>query len=480
MQSRNRRYLWLMIGSILVLALVQFFWLESVYRDYKNSLKQETRLLFASTVTGMLDSLVLKEMKPVFIQGVPDTMYLDKFSFQDTLKNIRIEVRKEENKEDTLLIKEQQKIRIFTSGDQISKDSVYKIFRPLIQGIDSLKGENRFTFSMDRQSLDPGQIEKTFNEVLAASGYPLQARVKRFNLMQETEKIPDKAISLEEIRIPFGTRIIGYIESYQGFLIQKMLMPVLFALLVLLFISWSMIAMYRNMLKQQRLNLLKNDIISNITHELKTPVSTVSIVLESLENFGVNDKPETRKEYIQIAKNELKRLTAIAENILKSSVLEKEQKLSFATLDLDILLEEKIQSFKPILESRAFEFRYIKEGNDFKIKGDSEQLGLVVYNLLDNAVKYSKDDKNIVISLKEKDNKVIIQVMDKGIGIPEAYQKEIFEKFIRVPQQDLHDVKGYGLGLAQVAAIVQAHKGKISLESQVGKGSTFTLQFLKL
>jgi two-component system, OmpR family, phosphate regulon sensor histidine kinase PhoR len=480
MQGRNKQYLWLITGSILVLALVQAFWLESVYRDYRNSLKQETRLLFATTVTGMLDSLVLKEMKPVFIPGVADTIYFDKFSFQDTLKNIRIEVRKEENKEDTLFIKGQQKIRIFTSGDQILKDSVYKIFRPLIQGIDSLTGENRFTFSMDRQSLDPVQIEKRFNEVLAANRYPLLARVKRFNMMQESEKIPDNAISLEEIRIPFGTRIIGYIDSYQGFLVQKMLMPVLFALLVLLFISWSMIAMYRNMLKQQRLNLLKNDIISNITHELKTPVSTVSIVLESLENFGINDKPETRKEYIQIAKNELKRLTAIAENILKSSVLEKGQKISFTDLNLDILLEEKIQSFKPILESLAFEFSYIKEGNDFKIQGDSEQLGLVVFNLLDNAVKYSKDEKNIMISLKEKDSKVIIQVKDKGIGIPEAYQKEIFEKFIRVPQQDLHDVKGYGLGLAQVATIVYAHKGKISLESQVGKGSTFTIQFLKL
>jgi two-component system, OmpR family, phosphate regulon sensor histidine kinase PhoR len=479
MQSRNRRYLWLMIGSILVLAMVQTFWLESVYRDYKNSLKQETRLLFATTVTGMLDSLVLKEMKPVFIPGVPDTIFLDKFSFQDTLKNVRIEVRREEVTNDSLQGKE-RKIRIFTSDLPEIKDTIGNIFRPIIQGIDSLSWENKFTFSFDRQTLEPEIIEKKFNEVLVANGYHIQARVKRFNMMQETEKIPDKAISLEEIRIPFGTRIIGYLESYQGFLVQKMLMPALFALLVLLFISWSMIAMYRNMLKQQRLNLLKNDIISNITHELKTPVSTVSIVLESLENFGVNDKPETRKEYIQIAKNELKRLTAIAENILKSSVLEKEQKLSFSELDLDFLLEEKIQSFKPILESQAFEFRYVKEGNDFKIKGDAEQLGLVVYNLLDNAVKYSKDEKNILISLKEKDNKVIIQVIDKGIGIPEGFQKEIFEKFIRVPQQDLHDVKGYGLGLAQVATIVHAHQGKISLESQVGKGSTFTLQFLKL
>ncbi|MFD2201294.1 sensor histidine kinase [Shivajiella indica] len=482
MQNKNKLYLLLMTGSILVLVLVQFFWLSSVYKDYKNSLKQETRLLFATTVTGLLDSLVLKELKPMFIPGIPDTVFLNQkinnFSFQDSSKTIRIEVRREEIKGDSVHGKDRE-IRVFTAGDEFLGDSVRTIFRPIIQGIDSLKWENRFTFSLDRQSLDPEQVEKKFNEILASTNYPLQARVKRYDLGQGSMTIPDGAISLEEIRIPFGTRIIGYIESYQGFLIQKMFLPMLFALLVVLLISWSMLAMYRNMLKQQRLNLLKNDIISNITHELKTPVSTVAIVLESLENFGANEKSETRKEYIQIAKNELKRLTAMADNILKSSVLEKGSNLSIEVLDLDFLLEDKIQSFKPVLVAQDFDFHYLKQGNDFKIKGDKEQLGLVIFNLLDNAVKYSKEEKNIEISLQEKENKISLVIKDKGIGIPESFQKEIFEKFIRVPQQDHHDVKGYGLGLAQVAAIVRAHHGKISLESQVGKGSTFTVQFQK-
>lgn len=478
MQNKNKRYLWLMTGSILVLALVQFFWLESVYKDYKNSLKQETRLLFATTVTGMLDSLVLKELRPVFIPATPDTIYLDKFSFQDTLKNIRIEVRREEFKSDSLNGRE-RKIRIFTSELPDMRDSIRDIFRPLIQGIDSLSGENKFTFSMDQQTLEPELIEKKFNEILVANGYPIQAKVQKFNLMKEPVLIPDNAISLEEIRIPFGTRIIGYIDSYKGFLIQKMLMPGLFSFLVLIFISWSMIAMYRNMLKQQRLNLLKNDIISNITHELKTPVSTVSIVLESLENFGADSKPETRKEYIQIAKKELVRLTAMAENILKSSVLGKEGKVIHSQVDVDFLVEDRINSFKPILESQSFHFNYSKTGNHFKTNGNEEQLSLVIFNLLDNAIKYSKEKKAIELKLQEKEGAIILEVSDQGIGIPEAYQKEIFEKFIRVPQEDIHDVKGYGLGLAQVSEIVKMHQGKISLKSQVGKGSTFTIQLPK-
>jgi signal transduction histidine kinase len=482
MQKKNKLYLALMIGSILVLILVQFFWLASVYKDYKNSLKQETRLLFATTVTGMLDSLVLSELNPVFIPVVPDTAYalpyFKNFSFQDSSRTVRIEVKREFNGNDTIIDSNKQ-IQIITSGGPGIADSIRGVFRPLMIGIDSLNKDQKFTFRMNREPLDPKVIETRFNEVLAENNYPIEAKVKRYNVMQESELIPENAISLEEIRIPFGTRIVGYIEIYRGFLFRKMLNPFIFALMVVLFISMSMLAMYRNMLKQQRLSLLKNDIISNITHELKTPVSTIAIILESLENSGVNDKAGKKEEYIKIAKNELKRLTAMADNILKSSLFEKQQNVIFSDLDLDFLLEEKIRSFKPILDSQEFDFRYLKEGNDFKIKGDAEQIGLVVFNLLDNAVKFSRDEKNIEISLKEKENKVNITIKDKGIGIPETYQKEIFEKFVRVPQQDLHDIKGYGLGLAQVAIIVKAHGGKISLDSQVGKGATFTIQFQK-
>jgi signal transduction histidine kinase len=386
--------------------------------NHKISLKQETGILFS----GMLDSLVQKEVKQVLIQGNPDAAIRDEdineLTLQDTLINI-------------------------------------------------LK---------DRQALEPLEIEKRFNEILASYNYNLKAKIKSFELGKDSIITSGNAIILEEARDLFGTKFIGYIESYQEFLFRKILLQALFSFMALILISWSMLAMYRNMLKQQQLSLLKNDIISNITHELKTPVSTFAIILESLENSGVNDKAGKKEEYIKIAKNELKRLTAMADNILKSSLFEKQQNVIFSDLDLDLLLEEKIRSFKPILDSQAFEFRYLKEGNDFKIKGDSEQIGLVIFNLLDNAVKYSRDEKNIEISLKEKENKVNITIKDKGIGIPEAYQKEIFEKFVRVPQQD---TKGYGLGLAQVAIIVKAHGGKISLDSQVGKGAAFTIQFQK-
>jgi len=484
MQRKNLRYLLLMVSSVLTILVLQFFWLKSVYQDYRTSLKQEATLLFANTVTDMLDSLVLSKMTSVFIPGLPDTafvtpMKIEKNSSQDTLRAFRIEIRQEENESGTKGQINRQ-IQVFSNKEMLPLDSLQPVIRPLMLKLDSLREGKEFTFRMDEASLSPEEIETTFNDALLARGYEVRAKVRKYHVEDSIIQLPKNIIDLQEIRIPFGVRIQGYLDHYSVFLFKKMLVPSLFALLVILFISWSMLAMYRNMIKQQRLNILKNDIISNITHELKTPVATVAIVLESLENFGTQENEEQKKEYIQIAKNELKRLNQMAENILTSSILEKEKGISFSEVLLDVLIEEKIQSFKPILERQNFDFRYFKEGNHFKIKGDKEKIGLVIFNLLDNAVKYSKEEKNIQIKLSESKDKIIFQVQDKGIGIPEGYQKEVFEKFIRVPQEDVHDIKGYGLGLAQVSEIIRLHGGKISLESKEGHGSIFTVQFQKV
>jgi len=484
MQRKNLRYLFLMVSSVLTILVLQFFWLKSVYQDYKTSLKQEATLLFANTVTDMMDSLVLRKMTPVFIPGLPDTAFvtplkIEKNSSQDTLRAFRIEIRQEANESGSTAQVNRQ-IQVISSGERIPIDSLRPVVRPLMLGLDSLGEGKKFTFRLNEESLSPEEIESTFRDALLARGYEVSAKVRKYHVEDSIIQLPKSVIDLQEIRIPFGVRIQGYLDHYSVFLYKKMLVPSLFALLVILFISWSMLAMYRNMIKQQRLNILKNDIISNITHELKTPVATVAIVLESLENFGTQEKEKQKKEYIQIAKNELRRLTQMADNILTSSLLEKEQKVSFKPLALDVLLEEKIQSFKPIFDHQNFEFQYQKEGIDFSVKGDREKLGLVIFNLLDNAVKYSKDEKNIKVRLNQSEGKIILQIQDKGLGIPIAYQKEIFEKFIRVPQEDVHDVKGYGLGLAQVSEIIRLHGGKITLDSKEGHGSIFTVQFQKV
>ena len=487
MQKKNNLYLALMTGSILVLLVLQILWLRSVYKDYQTGFKQEANLLFKNTVTEMLDSMMVKDLRPAIFQTFPTdsaswTGKIDDGNSGDSIKVFHLEVQRiQESPTRIEMINPDsiKQIRIITNGRSLNVDSLKATLRPMMQKIDTLPNANKFIFRINDENIDTESITIKFNQKLQKNGFPPQSKVRKAFRMADFDSLDKEILTLDEVPIPPGLRIQPYFENLNGYLFKKMIPPVLFAILVITFISFSLIMMYRNMIKQQQLNLLKNDIISNITHELKTPIATVSVVLESLQNFGANENQATKEEYIQIAKNELKRLTSMADNILKSSVLGSNQSEMLIPLDLSNLLVENLNTLKPVLDSKGFEFSLEEKGTNFFVNGNAEQLSLVIFNLLDNAIKYSREHFFIKVSLTEEEKHVVLKIQDRGIGIPESYQTDIFEKFIRVPQQDVHDIKGYGLGLAQVAEIIKFHKGKINLESQVDKGSIFTIQLPK-
>jgi two-component system, OmpR family, phosphate regulon sensor histidine kinase PhoR len=486
MQERNRIYLGLMISSIVILLLLQAAWLRSVNRGQKAAFRQETSLLLKSTVTALMDSLFLKDLRPSGFPplpgiGRPDSM-MNGMVWSDTTRIIHIDFIGDSSR-----VKETndihpaniQRIRVISGRSAEAADSLKINLRPLVQGVDTLKSVNSFIFRLNEETVNADVVQEAFNEVLRNNALPATATIRKARRHEQFEELPEKTIILEEVPVPPGSKIQAYFEDVEGFFLKNLLPHLVFSLLVLGFIGGSLLIMYRNMIKQQQLNLLKNDIISNITHELKTPVATVSLVLESLENFSAKDQPETRKEYLQIAKNELKRLTSMTEKILNSTVHGQRSGAHKEAVDLEKLVKENVNTLKPILESEGFDFELDQKGVGFVVQGQAEQLSMVIFNLLDNAIKYSKEIKKIKVTLSEQGNFVSLSVEDKGIGIPEGYQKEIFGKFIRVPQKDIHDVKGYGLGLAQVAEVVKAHGGKISLESQIGQGSVFTIKLPK-
>src|SRR5690606_7844701 len=205
--------------------------------------------------------------------------------------------------------------------------------------------------------------------------------------------------------------------------------------------------MYRSIVSQQKLMQLKNDLISNITHELKTPVATVSVALEALKNFKALDNPALTQEYLTIAQNELGRLALITDKILKTSVFEQAGlELKREQVDLEKIIQDVLTSLRLVFEKHQANVSFNKQGADFTLQGNVEHLTHVVYNLLDNAIKYSKPGCAISISLTRAVENIQLTVEDNGIGIPEEYQQKVFEKFFRVPTGDVHDAKGYGLG----------------------------------
>ena len=234
------------------------------------------------------------------------------------------------------------------------------------------------------------------------------------------------------------------------------------------------------MQKQKRLTELKNDFIQNITHELKTPISTVGVAIEALQDFEAIKNPARTQEYLDISRHELNRLSLLVDKVLRMSLFEKkEPELKLEKVDLKELIDNILNSMKIQFEKKNASFIPTYNGESFSLNGDPTHLSSVVYNLLDNALKYSRKQPVVQIELTENTNQLILKIKDNGIGIPSEDQEKVFDKFFRVPSGDLHNVKGHGLGLSYVASVVKKHGGTIKVESEPGSGSVFTIEFNK-
>jgi two-component system phosphate regulon sensor histidine kinase PhoR len=249
----------------------------------------------------------------------------------------------------------------------------------------------------------------------------------------------------------------------------------LFSIILLGITILSFVLLYRTLLKQKRLADLKNEFISNITHELKTPIATVGVAIEALKNFNAINDPQRTKEYLDISSNELQRLGLLVDKVLKLSVFEKQQlELKYEPVNLREIVDEVTASLKLQLEKNNARVSVTQNG-DLNLQGDRLHLLSVVFNLLDNAIKYSNSDPSVQIELSGGEQNVELSIKDNGIGISSEYQSKVFEKFFRVPAGDTHNTKGYGLGLSYVAHVVQKHNGIISVDSQPGLGTRFTI-----
>lgn len=263
------------------------------------------------------------------------------------------------------------------------------------------------------------------------------------------------------------------------YLVRQILQPILFSVLLLAITILSFVMLYRNMRRQQRLAELKNEFISNITHELKTPIATVGVAIEALRNFNAMDNPQRTREYLDISANELQRLSLLVDKVLKLSMFEKKEiDLKYEMLNLRELVQEVVASLRLQIERHQASVTITQEG-DVTLPADRLHMLSVVFNLLDNALKYTGDNPRIQILLRGKTDEVELIVSDNGIGIPEEYRDKIFEKFFRVPHGDTHDAKGYGLGLSYTAQVVRKHKGSIRVESEAGKGTRFLISLPK-
>jgi signal transduction histidine kinase len=228
--------------------------------------------------------------------------------------------------------------------------------------------------------------------------------------------------------------------------------------------------------REMRLSRMKADFVSNVSHELRTPLASIRVFGEFLR-LGRVKSPEKSREYGEYIETESRRLTQLINNILDFSRIESEAKTYAMTpTDLESVLADTLRSLKVSLKHKGFELRYEPPETEIpELDLDPDAIGQAVANLVDNAVKYSGSCHEVTVSLAQSNGEVLIAVSDRGIGISTEEQARIFERFHRVSTGLVHDIKGSGLGLSIVTHIITAHGGKVSVESESGKGSTFTL-----
>jgi len=318
--------------------------------------------------------------------------------------------------------------------------------------------------------------------------------VIRFALQKEKIGIPftiiKSAKSVSRGNRNFGSVTIGLknpqtyslaIGNSWPFLVKRIAMPVIFSLLLLGITIAAFLVLYKNLRKQRKLAELKNEFISNITHELKTPIATVGVAIEALKNFNAIDNPERTREYLDISQNELHRLSLLVDKVLKLSMFENQGiELKYETLNLRGIVTEVVESLKLQLEKfkATVDVQY---NGETELRGDRLHLLSVVFNLLDNALKYRSTDKEVRIEVQINGTADAVQLIirDNGIGISPEYQEKIFEKFFRVPHGDTHNAKGYGLGLSYVAQVIKKHEGTITVQSVPGESTAFTITLPK-
>jgi two-component system phosphate regulon sensor histidine kinase PhoR len=234
----------------------------------------------------------------------------------------------------------------------------------------------------------------------------------------------------------------------------------------------------RTMLRQKKLAKIKNDFINNMTHEFKTPIATISLAVDAMRNEKVIEDREKMGYFSSIIKEENQRMNRQVETILKASQLEKQEvELILKPVHAHEVIKDVVDNFTLQLEDRKGKVEMVLNAQNDTIEADEVHLSNLVNNLVDNALKYSKENTPPVVKLTTQSNgkKFSLKIEDNGIGMNRDTLKKIFERFYRAHTGNIHNVKGFGLGLSYVKTMVEAHDGDIKAESILGKGSTFTV-----
>ncbi|HEX4876795.1 MAG TPA: HAMP domain-containing sensor histidine kinase [Chitinophagaceae bacterium] len=477
----------LMIVAILGITGFQLYWLRQNYDREKKSLSIKTEMTFRESVIQLLvskqklDSINFEgrsgkgSLRFYMTDGPEKHMNVNNLPKPETISSINVVTSKFSDSQHKT-VKGPTIVTVNNTKLQITNDSAVLTRVSMLPSKAEKEGVFNLLYGTDSLK-NPLQV----NEIDSLCRKKFQREMLNipFSILQS--KADDGEQGMNKVTIGMANPVTYELQLGNTFpyLFRRILQPVFFSILLLGITILSFILLYRNLLRQQRLAALKNEFISNITHELKTPIATVGVAIEALKNFNAIQDPQRTKEYLDISANELQRLSLLVDKVLKLSMFEnKAIELKFEKLNLKEIADEVVTSLKLQLEKKKANVTVEQDG-DVQLSGDRLHLMSVVFNLLDNALKYAKENPAIALHIKGTGDNVTLTVTDNGVGIPPEYRDKIFEKFFRVPHGDTHNAKGYGLGLSYAAKVIQQHKGTIRADGNEKGGTTFTISLPK-
>jgi two-component system phosphate regulon sensor histidine kinase PhoR len=288
--------------------------------------------------------------------------------------------------------------------------------------------------------------------------------------------LPPDTDNILQVREPFE-HLIVIIPNFNTQVLESMLWKVIFAVVFTLIIVTAFGVTVQALLRQKKLSEIKTDFINNMTHEFKTPLATISLAVDALRNEKVLSQPEKMSYFSGIIKEENKRMNKHVETILQAALLDKQElKLDMNKVHAHLLIQSALKNYQLQIQDKEGKVELKLDAENDEIIADENHFTNLLSNLFDNAIKYSKENLVLKVSTCNTGKSLQIKIQDNGIGMNKETVKRVFEKFYRAHTGNLHNVKGFGLGMSYVKTVIDVHKGRIKVDSTLGKGTCFTVE----
>lgn len=519
----KRNFIWivlLMTISLVGIIAVQFFWIRNFIEVREKQFTNDVKFALAKVADNIQQrelndisetySKLINEKKNLtttdikkFLYQQVDTVRKETFTYAQTILEENYKVPINFFEQDSILIK-----KIFSKKDfrivrnQVNSKEMLNNRVPLppeerlvriqrLRGAEKAEFEDAFKTLLDRVPLykrvsnlelhlnlknefKERGITTNFTYGVYSNGLATKIKSDYFTRNKEKEyMIPlfvfDEGMSRYQLYVDFPEERIYLLSTIS----QILLLSIFFIFIIMMAFG---LALYQ-LLEQKKISEIKTDFINNMTHEFKTPIATINLALDAIKNPKIINDNEKVNRYISMIREENRRMNTQVENVLRISQLEKNQlSLTFDEVDIHDVIEEAITHLHLVVNDKQ---GYIKTHFSAKkslIKGDYFHLINVFMNMLDNAIKYSIDSPKVDVYSAIESKYLVIKIVDQGMGMSKNVQKHIFDKFYREQKGDVHNIKGHGLGLSYVKKMIDLHQGKVDVESEKDKGSTFVVK----